>query len=128
MGIAEIVFSAVFNIFSIYVAFRMVRLIISRKDETIGAPMLIYFLVWLINWLVYYCVGNTIVTTGSLVIGMLIATILLYKGTIIRKIVAVFSAIALGMVSESIIWTLFGESSAFQINAALGSLFASFLI
>lgn len=126
MMIAETVFSAVFNILSIYVAFRMVKLIISRKDETIVAPMLVYFLVWFINWLAYYFVGNTILTTSSLVIGMLIATVLLYEGTIIRKIVAVFSAIALGMVSENIIWTLFGESSAFQVNAALGSLFASF--
>lgn len=126
MMMAETVFSAVFNILSIYVAFRMVKLIISRKDETIVAPVLVYFFVWSINWLVYYFVGNTILTTSSLVIGMLIATVLLYEGTIIRKIVAVFSAIALGMVSENIIWTLFGESSAFQVNAALGSLFASF--
>ena len=126
MMIAETVFSAVFNILSIYIGFRMVKLIISRKDETIVAPMLVYFLVWSINWLVYYFLGNTILTTSSLIIGMLIATVLLYDGTIIRKIVAVFSAIALGMVSENIIWTLFGESSAFQINAALGSLFASF--
>lgn len=126
MMMAETVFSAVFNILSIYVAFRMVKLIISRKDETIVAPVLVYFFVWSINWLVYYFVGNTILTTSSLVIGMLIATVLLYEGTIIRKIVAVFSAIALGMVLENIIWTLFGESSAFQVNAALGSLFASF--
>ncbi len=58
---------------------------------------------------------------------MLIAAILLYEGTILRKIVAVFSATALGMVSENIIWILFGETSAFQVNAALGSLFSSFL-
>lgn len=127
MLVTESVFSAVFNILSIYIAFRMVKLFLSRKEKTIILPMVIYFLIWTVNWGVYHIFNNVILTTGSLAIGMLMATILLYDGTMIRKIVSVVSAIALGMVSENIIWILFGELSTFQINAALGSLFSSFL-
>lgn len=123
----EAVFSAVFNILSIYVAFRMVRLFLTRKEESTISPLLVYFLVWSINWGIYYYFNSVILTTGSLAIGMLIASVLLYDGTIVRKIVSVVSAIALGMVSENIVWILFGKLSVFQINAALGSLFSSFL-
>ena len=127
MSMMETIFSAIFNVLSIYIAFRMVRLIIPCKSETIIAPAWVYSFVWAVNWCVYYFFNNTILTPVSLVLGMLIAAILLYEGTILRKIVAVFSATALGMVSENIIWILFGETSAFQVNAALGSLFSSFL-
>lgn len=127
MLVTEAVFSAVFNMLSIYIAFRMVRLFLTRKDETIISPLLVYFLVWSINWVVYYFFNSVILTTGSLAIGMLIASVLLYDGAIVRKIVSVVSAIALGMVSENIVWILFGRLSVFQINAALGSLFSSFL-
>lgn len=125
MLLTEALFSAVFNILSIYLGFRIIRLFVSRKDETIIPPMVIYFFVWAINWLVYYMFNNAMLTIGTLVVGMLCASIILYDGTIVRKIIASVSAIALGMASENIIWILFGELSVFQINAALGSLLSS---
>lgn len=127
MLVTEAVFSAMFNILSIYVAFRMVKLILSRKEETVIPPMVIYFCVWLINWLIYYFCNSVILTMGSLAAGMLIASIFLYEGTIIKKILSVIAAIALGMVSENLIWILFGGLDVLRINVALGSLFSSFL-
>lgn len=127
MLITEAVFSAVFNILSIYVAFRMVKLILTRKEETAVPPVVVYFCVWSINWLIFYFFNNVILTMGSLALGMLIATIFLYEGTVIKKLLSVISALALGVVSENIIWILFGGLDVLQINMALGSLFSSFL-
>lgn len=127
MLITEAVFSAVFNILSIYVAFRMVKLILSRKEEMVVPPVVVYFCVWSINWLIFYFFNNVIFTMGSLAFGMLIATILLYEGTMVKKLLSVISALALGVVSENIIWILFGGLDVLQINMALGSLFSSFL-
>lgn len=126
MLITEAVFSAVFNILSIYIAFRMVKLILTRKDEVVVPPVIVYFFVWSINWLIFYFFDNAILTMGSLALGMLLATILLYEGTVIKKLFSVIAAIALGAVSENIIWILFGGLDVLQINMALGSLFSSF--
>lgn len=127
MFMTETIFSAVFNILSIYVAFRMVRLILTRKEKTVVPPSIVCFLIWAINWLIYYLFNSIFLTIASLFCGMFVATILLYDGTILKKIVSIILAIGLGTVSENIIWILFGGLEALQINAALGSLFSSFL-
>lgn len=125
MFVTEAIFSAIFNILSIYIAFRMVKLFISPKEEMQQYSKIVYFLIWSINWCLYYSFNNVVVTIASLATGMLIATFLLYDGTIVRKMISVISAMALGMVSENIIWILFGHLSGLRDNAALGSLFSS---
>lgn len=124
MVISETIFSAVFNILSIYIGFRIIRIFLSRKDVPVFMQILTYALVWGVNWTVYYVFNDAVLTITSLMGGMFIATILLYEGSLVRKILAVVSAMALGMASENIIWIVFGELSTFQINAALGSLFS----
>lgn len=125
MVISETIFSAVFNILSIYIGFRIIRIFLSRKDVPVFMQILTYALVWGVNWTVYYVFNDAVLTITSLMGGMFIATILLYEGSLVRKILAVVSAMALGMASENIIWIVFGELSTFQINAALGSLFSA---
>lgn len=127
MAIMEIVFSAVFNILSIYIGFRVIRLFLPRKEKYSIYPQIVYTGVWLVNLLVFFLFNNVLLTISSLVIGMLLAAFLLYEGSPIRKIVAVITAVAMGMVSENLVWIFLGQTSGLQTNAALGSLFSSFL-
>ncbi len=127
MAITEAVFSAIFNILSIYIGFRVIKLFLHKKEVNSVYAMIIYSSVWIFNWSVYYIFSQVLLTIASLVLGMLIATFLLYEGNVIKKIVAVVSAVALGMVCENAIWILFGQAEVLQMNAAIGSLFSSSL-
>lgn len=127
MTITEAVFSAIFNILSIYIGFRVIKLFLHKKEVNSVYAMIIYSSVWIFNWSVYYIFNQVLLTIASLVLGMLIATFLLYEGSAIKKIVAVVSAVALGMVCENAIWILFGQAEILQMNGAIGSLFSSSL-
>lgn len=124
----ETIFSAIFNILSVYIGFRIIRLFCPKKEESRIPPIIIYFLVWFVNWGIYYLCNNPFLTMGSLMIGLFIATLLLYKGSIVRKLVAVISEIALGTISENIVWIFLEGQNSFYVNEALGSLFSSFLL
>lgn len=128
MEVAETVFSAIFNVLSIYIGFRIIRLFLHKKEVKETVSFAIYFGVWLINWGAYYILNQVYLTMASLVIGMLIATFILYEGSIFRKVVAVGVAVTLGMVFENIVWILFGKTIAFQRNAAFGSMVSSFFM
>lgn len=121
MEIIEAVFSAVFNIFSVYIDFRIIRLFLPKKEKPVYLAMSIYFLVWAVNWGIYYGLDNSVLTTGSLLLGTFIATVILYGGNLIQKIVAVVASIALGLILEDFVWR-FLENSTFGNDAAFGSL------
>lgn len=123
----EIIFSAVSNILSIYLAFRMINIVLTRRREPVIPPVIVYFLVWLLNWVIFYFLNIVIVTISSTLLSMFVASLFLYEGNLSKRIFGVVSSLALGMVSESAIWILFGGLDELQINMALGSLFSSFL-
>ena len=127
MSVQETIFSAVFNILSIYIDFRMIKLFLQRKKKPFSLRILIYFLVWSFNWGIYFFINSMYITTASLFLGLLFAVIILYEGSLIRKFVSVVSTIALGMISESITWRVLSDLK-FNDNEALGSLLSSFLL
>ncbi|MCM1256687.1 MAG: GHKL domain-containing protein [Roseburia sp.] len=127
MSWMEIMFNAVSNILNIYIDFRVMKLFLSKKKVNVILQTIIYIMVWLINCIIYLFLGNMYLVTGSLTLLLLITAFLLYDGSMIRKLTAVISAIALGILFEEIVWRIFvwlGESNP---NGATGSLLSSFL-
>lgn len=107
MNFIEIMFSAVLNIFSIIITFRILEIFLDKKDISKNLLLLVKIIVWLINFIVYYKFNNIYITNGSIIMLMIIASILVYKGSVFGKIIAVFSSIGLGTVVEEIVWRFF---------------------
>lgn len=106
MRVVEIIFSLVFNILSIYIDFRIISIILMKKRLNRHFAFCVYFLVWLLNWGIYYLYNNVYLTSASLIVFLLLATIILYQGSMIRKIVAVCSSVGLGIVVDDIVWRI----------------------
>ena len=107
MGLIEIVFSAVLNILSTFIAFKIIDLFIEKKNYDRFKIWFVEFFVWAVNYGVYYFCNNKYITSWSLVVLLFIATIIAYKGSILAKIIAVFSNVALGVVVEECVWRCF---------------------
>ena len=122
MRIVEIILSAVLNILSIYINFRLIDFFLEKKALNRAFTLSVYILTWSINFVIYNMYENVYFTSVSLILLLLISTVIIYKGTIIRKLVAVFSSVALGIVVEDIVWrfcTHFDLSEKIGLFAAL---------
>ena len=103
MIVLEYVLTAVFNLFNIYVDFRMLDLFLERrKDRRIFTCTLLG--VWFINLIVYVFCGIGFVTLCSILILMFGSTLIVYKGKLVRKIVAVATMMAVGMVLDELLY------------------------
>lgn len=127
MSIVEMLFSAASNLLSIYVAFRLVRVAVPRKSRVSIEPLLIYFSVWFINWIARYFLNNTILTSLSLILGMLFAVQILYEGSFLRKMISVALAFAAGNGFENIVWIVLSRKNL-HMYFSLGCLISSFFI
>lgn len=125
MGIAETIFSAIFNVLNIYIEFRVICFFCTKKESPILPPMVVYVCVWTLNWGIYYWIGNPDLTTFSLLIGLLSAASVLYEGSFLRKIVSVVSALVLGIIIEELTWKFLGGYEIVKNNEAFGSLLSS---
>lgn len=125
MGIAETIFSAVFNVLNIYIEFRVICFFCTKKDSPLLPPLFVYFSVWALNWGIYYWMDNPNLTTISLLIGLLLAASVLYEGSFLRKIVSVVSALVLGIIIEELTWKFLGVYEIVKNNEAFGSLISS---
>lgn len=122
MKTVEIILSAVLNILSIYINFRFIDFFLEKKTLNRAFTLFVYILTWSINFVIYNMYENVYFTSVSLILLLLISTVIIYKGTIIKKIVAVFSSVALGIVVEDIVWrfcTYFDLSEKMGLFAAL---------
>lgn len=99
----KIVFSAVFNILSVYVDFRIIHIFLEKKKKK-EILLIIYPIICIINWGIYFLWNQFYLTMGSLFIGLLVAAVVLYEGRLVQKMMAVISAMALGLISEDIVW------------------------
>ena len=103
MIVLEYILTAVFNLFNIYVDFRMLDLFLERrKDRRIFTCTLLG--VWFINLIVYVFCGIGFVTLCSILILMFGSTLIVYKGKLVRKIVAVATMMAVGMVLDELLY------------------------
>ena len=102
----EVIFEALLNILNIYINFRILDIFLVKKEKKAFFSV-IYCLAWLLNFLVYYVYDNIYLTSGSLFLLLLSAVVILYHGSLIQKIAAVFSVMALGIAVDEMIWRLF---------------------
>lgn len=103
MNIFEMVLDALLNLLSIYIDFRFLDFfLVKKKNKKVNN--VIYIVTWLLNLWVYFYFDNVYLTSCSLLILLLLAAVLIYEGRIIRKIVAVFSCLAIGVVVDDIVW------------------------
>ena len=81
----EALFSAVFNILSLYVNIRVIKLFLHPRHMNAAIKCFIYALVWFINWYVYYMFHILDLTTTSLFFGLLFIAYFLFEGGRIKK-------------------------------------------
>ena len=107
MGIYEALFSALFNLFSLYISIRIIKLFLpARKTGKVFSASLCMG-VWVFNWMLYYFFHIPDLTTMSLFFGLLAIAVLLFEGGIWRKGFAVIVSLATGIISENIVWKIF---------------------
>lgn len=119
--------NAVFNILNLYVIFRVINLFLPKRKLPDGVCRLIYAGVWLINWFIYYVYNNTFLTGISLIVLLLIAIGILYKGSVSQKLVVVCLVIILGMVVEFIVWRMFIYFDLQKYSDVIGTLVSAMI-
>ena len=123
----EIVFSLAFNILSLYVNVRVINLFLPRKKETNRIAILIYFMVWILNWLIYYILQIPLITTLSLFLGLIFIVLILYGGNVWKKAIAVVASLALTLIIEEIVWRVLYVGIVDIKSDAIGSLCSSLI-
>lgn len=119
--------NAVFNILNLYVIFRVINLFLPKRKLPDGVCRLTYAGVWLINWFIYYVYNNTFLTGISLIVLLLIAIGILYKGSVSQKLVVVCLVIILGMVVEFIVWRMFIYFDLQKYSDVIGTLVSAMI-
>lgn len=104
MEIYETIFRFLYNILSVYVGYRTIELFLVSKKIKWGKKFCLYFIVWLINSLLYVFSTGIIVVRISIIIGYLCFAFILYEGSWKMKILATVGAFALGLLSEDVVW------------------------
>lgn len=104
MEIYETIFRFLYNILSVYVGYRTIELFLVSKKIKWGKKFCLYFIVWLINSLLYVFSTGIIVVRISIIIGYLCFAFILYEGSWKMKILATVGAFALGLISEDVVW------------------------
>ena len=121
MEIYETIFRFLYNILSVYVGYRTIELFLVSKKIKWGKKFCLYFIVWLINSLLYVFSTGIIVVRISIIIGYLCFAFILYEGSWKMKILATVGAFALGLISEDVVW-IFSNLIGKPIEEAMGCL------
>ena len=82
---AELIFNAAFNMLSIYVSIRVIRLFLKEKSGVKILSFFVYGAFWIQNYLVYYFVRQWYWVTLSFIIGAFLMSCILLKGNIGQK-------------------------------------------
>lgn len=106
MMISELIFSAILNLMSIYAGFKILNLFIEKRENTLVPPLIVYTIVWAIHLGLSVSFHDINVNSISLFILFLTSAFILYIGSPARRIVSVFSVMAIGIMAENIIWSV----------------------
>lgn len=128
MSLGVTISSAAFNLLNIYICFRIISIFLEKRRLNRFVILMVYFFVWLLNWCIYYLYNNVYYTSGSMLILLMMASGILYQGRLIRKIVAVCSSMALGMVVDDIVWRIFAGLGLIEKIEVVGSLISSLVL
>ena len=125
--IYDALFSAVSNLFNLYVCNRSLRLFLRPGHASVALRFTVYGLTWFLNWIAFYILENSWFTTATMVIGLLTAAILFYENRFVPCLFSTVMTVALGRITEDIIWRILHEFPGVQYEEALGSIFSSLL-
>lgn len=124
---AELIFNAAFNMLSIYVSIRVIRLFLKEKSGVKILSFFVYGAFWIQNYLVYYFVRQWYWVNLSFIIGAFLMSCILLKGNIGQKITAVCLAWAQGMLAEEVVWYVLKHQPQLKNNEVLGTMLSTFL-
>ena len=125
--IYEALFSAVCNLFNLYICSRSLRLFLKPGHASAFLRFTVYGLTWFLNWIAFYVLKNFWLTTATMIIGLLTAAILFYENRFVPSLFSTVMTVALGRITEDIIWRIMHEFPGIQYEEALGSIFSSLL-
>lgn len=123
----EILLSATLNILNVYITFRIIDIFLEKKDIKNEKFFFVKFLVWLINCFIYNF-GNIYITNSSIIALLLLASSILYKGSMLKRIVAVFSSIGLCTVIEECVWRCFSYYNIAEEMELFGGLITAIIL
>ena len=128
METIDMVFGAIYNMLSVYVGIRVIELFLVSKDRSRKISLPLYIGTWLVNSVVYYVPNSGIMPTRlSIFLCFIALAIFLYEGNWKRKVLAVISAMGMGIIVENIVWISSNVLGAPLENAALGCLYSGVL-
>ncbi|MDO5155999.1 MAG: GHKL domain-containing protein [Eubacteriales bacterium] len=128
MDVIEVLLSAVFNILGIYMNFRFISIFLEKRKLRHHLNVLVFFLVWIINWGIYFVYNQVLLTTGSIFLLLLIAAVILYEGSIVRKIFAICCTLAVSILVEDVVWRVFLWFDWLEKAEYMGSLVTSLVM
>lgn len=124
----ETIFSGVLNILSVIITFKTIEIFLDKKDISKNAVLLVKVMVWLINFIIYYEFNNIYITNVSSIVLMITASILIYKGSLFGRVIAVFSSVGLGTAVEEVVWRLFTYYNVAEEMELFGGLIAAIIL
>lgn len=120
------IFYLFLNAFRIYIIYRFIGLFFEDNAKRAWAPCL-YFLFYLFNSLEYIFINIDIVNLSVNFVGLLLITLIGYRGSIIRKILAVVLNLGIGVLAENLAWVLFVKGKPPQMES-YGIFFFTFVL
>lgn len=127
MEFYDVIFKYTFNIFGIYVLIRTIRLFLKPKKIKKSFAFMLYLVLWFANSYVYFKYQSFILTTVSLFIELMLVAVILYNGSIFRKIFAVTASQAFGIGIENILWVWMEAERFSQIDELTGCILSPFI-
>ncbi len=107
MEFYEALFSAAYNILSLYINIRVIRLFLVHKGKKSKMIMPLYFIVWIFMWLIDYNLRINSLTILLLFCGLMAVTCFFYEGNMWKKALVVMVSVALSLAVKEIVFRLF---------------------
>lgn len=121
MGIYDALFNMIFNLLSIYIDIRIIKLFLPAREVEKALARSLCLGVWVINWLVYYCFKIPDLTTISHFVGLLFIAGILFLGNIWQTLFSVIISSGTQIISENIVWKIFSGVPLLAKSNAVGA-------
>ncbi len=131
MNVYDLLFSMLFNILSMYMNIRVIKLFLPVKITNGMITFPLYAGAWLFNWSVYYFINIQNCTTVSLFIGLMVVTCVIFQGYMGKKLAAVAISMASCIIVENFVWEICNRRLHLLESEAVGgfcSVILEFLI
>lgn len=106
MTIYDALFSAMFNLLSVYINIRIIKLFLPVKIMNGFITLPVYAGAWLCNWLLYYFVNIPNLTTLSLFAGLMAIALIIFEGNMGKKVAVVALSMASCIITENVVWKM----------------------